>query len=83
MMSKGDVYNIIQRKDEYKSDFQMSANKGVKRKLQDELSQKIDETVFSWFVAQRVKNIPLSGFLIQKKARKVVKEISVSPEEVF
>ena len=52
-ISKGTVYNILQRKDEYKSDFQMNANKGVKRKLQDESGQKIDEEVFSWFVKQR------------------------------
>ena len=47
---KGAVYNILQRKDEYKLDFQSKANKGVKRKLQDETDRKIDETVFSWFV---------------------------------
>jgi hypothetical protein len=64
-VSKGAVYNILRRKGEYKSDFQTNTNKGVKHKLQDESGQKIDETVFSWFVAQRAKNIPLSGPLIQ------------------
>ena len=64
MVSKGAVYNILQRKDEYKSDYQTNANKGVKRKLHDESGQKIDETVFPWFVVQRAKNILLSGPLI-------------------
>ncbi len=79
-VSKGAVYNIIQRKEKYKSDFQTNANKGVKRKVKDESGQKIDETVFSWFVAQRAKNILLSGPLIQEKTRKVVEEIGLSPE---
>ena len=70
-ISKGAVFNILQRKDEYQSDFQMNANKGVKRKLQDESGQKIDEEVFSWFVKQRSKNIPVSGPLIQEKAREI------------
>jgi hypothetical protein len=70
-ISKGAVFNILQRKDEYQSDFQMNANKGVKRKLQDESGQKIDEEVFSWFVKQRSKNIPVSEPLIQEKAREI------------
>ncbi len=79
-VSTGAVYNILQRKDGYKHDFQSNANKSVKRKLQDDSSYKIDETVFSWFVAQRAKNIPLSRPLIQEKAREVAKEIGLSPE---
>jgi hypothetical protein len=51
----------------------------VKHKLQDDSGYKIDETVFSWFVAQRTKNIPLSGALIQEKAREVAEEIGFSP----
>ena len=57
----------------------MNANKGVKRKLQDDSGQKNDEAVFSWFVAQRAKSIPLSGPLIQEKARQVPEEIGLSP----
>jgi hypothetical protein len=80
-VSKGTVavYNILQRKDEYKYAFQTNANENVKRKLQDESGHTIDETVVSWFVAQRVENIPLWGPLIQEKAWEVAKEISRSP----
>jgi hypothetical protein len=49
------VYNILQRKEEYKCDFQTNSNKGVKRKLQDDSGRKIDKAVFSWFVRQ-IKN---------------------------
>ena len=76
---KGAVYNILQRKDEYKHDFQSNANKDVKRKLQDQSSHKIDETVFSWSTAQRAKNIPISGLLIQEKIREVAEEIGFLP----
>ena len=69
MISKGAVYNILKRKEEYQSDYELNANKGVKRKLGDELGQNIDENVFSWFVNQRSKNIPISGPLIQEKAQ--------------
>jgi transposase len=44
-VSKGAVYNILQRKDEYKQDFQSNANKGIKRKLQNETGHNIDEAV--------------------------------------
>lgn len=78
-ISKGAVYNILQRKEQYKTDFQTNANKGIKRKLQDESGQKIDEEVFSWFVKQRSKNIPISGPLIQEKAREVSETIGIPP----
>jgi hypothetical protein len=42
---KGALYNILQRKDEYKCDFQTNANKGIKCKLHDDYGRKIDETV--------------------------------------
>lgn len=77
--SNGAVYNILQRKEQYKTDFQTNANKGIKRKLQDESEQKIDEEVFSWFVKQRSKNIPISGPLIQEKAREVSEVIGMPP----
>ena len=78
-VSKGAVYNILQRKEEYRADFQLNANKGVKRKLQDECGHTIDEEVFSWFVKQRSKHIPISGPLLQEKARHVSEELGVSP----
>ena len=56
----------------------MNANKGVKHKLQDESEQKIDEAVLSSFVKQRSKNIPISGPLIQEKARKISEAIGFS-----
>lgn len=78
-VSKGAVYNILQRKEEYKADYQLNANKGVKRKLQDECGQSIDEEVFSWFMKQRSKHIPISGPLLQEKARQVSDELGMPP----
>lgn len=76
-ISKGAVYNVLKRKEEYQSDFQLNANKGVKRKLGDEPGQKVDESVFSWFVKQRSKNIPISGPLIQEKAREIAEVVGI------
>jgi hypothetical protein len=78
-ISKGAVYYILQRKEEYKCDFQTNSNKGVKRKLQDDSGRQIDEAVFSWFIQQRAKNIPLSGPLIQEKARQFAEGFGCSP----
>jgi len=46
-VSKGAVYNILQRKDKYKQVFQSNANKVIKRNLQNETGHNIDEAVFS------------------------------------
>jgi len=43
-VSKGAVYRILQKKDEYKDHFKMNGNTGVKRKLQDDSRHKMDET---------------------------------------
>jgi hypothetical protein len=51
------MYTTLQAKDEYKFDFEVKANKESKRKLKDESGQKINEAVFSWFVAQRTKSV--------------------------
>ena len=40
-VSKSAVYNILRWKDKYKQDFQIDANKGIKRKLQDETGHNI------------------------------------------
>jgi predicted DNA-binding protein YlxM (UPF0122 family) len=73
--SLGAISNILKRKNEYINDYETNQNKKMKRKLKDDFSQTINDTVYEWFVAQRTKNIPLSGPILQEYARKVAEEL--------
>ena len=64
--STGAVCNILKRKQEYLNDFESNQCHKIRRK--------IDEETYSWFSAQRAKNITLSGPTIQEKARQITAE---------
>ena len=73
-ISTGAVCNILKRKQEYLSDFESNQCNEVKRKLKNNLGKKIDDETYSWFVAQRAKNLPISGPILQEKARQIAME---------
>ncbi|CAF4043586.1 unnamed protein product [Rotaria sordida] len=75
-ISTGAVCNILKRKQEYLDDFESNQCHEVRRKIKNNLRRKIDEETYSWFVAQRAKNITLSGLTIQEKARQIAAEFS-------
>ncbi|CAF4034027.1 unnamed protein product, partial [Rotaria sp. Silwood1] len=68
-ISLGSVSNVLKRKTEYLNDYETNHNQNVKRKLMDVNAQKLNEEVCEWFVQQRSKNIPISGPILQEKAR--------------
>ena len=68
-VSKSSVANILQRREEFISDYTSNCNKRIKRKYKDEDGQTIDQLVFEWFIIQRAKQIPISGPILQEKAR--------------
>ena len=74
-VSLGAISNILKRKNEYINDFETNQSKKIKRKLKDDFSQTINNTVYEWFVAQRSKNISISGPILQEYARKVAEEL--------
>ena len=80
-ISKSSVANILTRREEYQQDYLTNTNKGVKRKLKDDKSKHIDEVLFEWFTAQRAKHIPISGPLLQEKARQIAEEIGLQPDD--
>lgn len=77
-VSIGAVSNILKRKHEYIDDYESNKNKKVKRKFKDDSGQEINEQVYDWFVAQRSKNIAISGPVLQEYARKVAEELNSS-----
>ena len=47
----------------------------MKRKVNGDFSQTINDSVYEWFVAQRSKKIPVSGPLLQGYARQIAEEL--------
>ncbi len=74
-VSKSSAANILQRREEFFSDYASNSNKGVKRKHNDESGQTIDQLVFDWFTVQRSKQIAISGPILQEKARQIAKDL--------
>ena len=52
----------------------------VSKKLMDVNAQKLDEQVYEWFAQQRSKNIPISGPILQEKAREIAELLSDEQE---
>ena len=80
-ISKSSVANILNRREEYQHDYLTNSNKDSKRKLKDETGKHVDEVLFEWFTAQRAKHIPISGPLLQEKARQIAEELGNLPGE--
>ncbi|CAF4196759.1 unnamed protein product, partial [Rotaria sordida] len=74
-LSIGAISNIIKRKSEYMGDYEINYNKNVKRKISHDFSQRINESVYEWFVSQRAKRIPVSGPILQAYARRIAQEL--------
>ncbi|CAF1355307.1 unnamed protein product [Rotaria magnacalcarata] len=74
-ISIGSVSNIIKRKVEYIESYEQNESSTKKRDLRDEFSQQHDQQVYEWFVVQRSKNIPVSGPLLQERARQVRQQL--------
>ena len=72
--------NILKRKSEYTYDYETHKNKKVKRKLKNDVRQEINDNVYEWFVAQRAKNIPITGPILQEYAREIGKQLDHSNE---
>ncbi|CAF2087064.1 unnamed protein product [Rotaria magnacalcarata] len=77
-VSIGAVSNILKRKNEYITDYETNLNKRVKRKVNNDSSQTINDSVYEWFVARRAKKIPVSGPITQAYARKIAEEMGDS-----
>ena len=70
-VSVGSISNILKRKNEYLDDYECNRNKKMKRKSTNDFMQKINDSVYNWFVFQRSKMIPISGPIFQEYARKI------------
>jgi hypothetical protein len=74
-VSIGSVSNILKRKEEYTKMWGENANK---RRVKEKRSSKFEEVnscVWEWFTHARSLGIPLTGPLIQKKAKELATEM--------
>ncbi|CAF1018326.1 unnamed protein product [Rotaria sordida] len=67
-ISTGGVCNILKRKEEYLGDYKSNQCNEV-------LGNKIDGGIYAWFVAQRAKNLSISGLILQEKARQIATDL--------
>ena len=74
-ISIGSVSNIIKRKAEYIQSYEQNESSTKKRNLRGEFSQQHDQQVYEWFVIQRSRNIPVSGPLLQERARQIRQQL--------
>ena len=74
-ISIGSVSNIVKRKAEYMESFEQNDSSTKKRNLRNEFNQQVDQLVYEWFVNQRSKNIPITGPLLQERARQIRQEL--------
>ena len=74
-ISKGAVFNILKRKHEYLNDYESNQSNGVRRKIKNDYGKRIDDETYEWFVAQRAKNLPISGPILQEKARQIATKL--------
>ena len=82
-ISVGSVSNIIKRKVEYLESYEQNESSTKKRSVRGEFSQQLDQKVYEWFVAQRSKNIPISGPILQERARQIYQELGASITDDF
>ncbi|XP_075403077.1 uncharacterized protein LOC142445284 [Tenrec ecaudatus] len=73
---KSQIYSIIKEKDKIIEKYMSSANINVK-KGRDGNYAEINKSVFEWFLQASAQNIPISGPILQAKAKEMAKLLKV------
>lgn len=71
------VYKILKNKNEIEKEFREAENLNAKRYVTFR-NEQLNTLVYEWFVKARAKNIPVTGTLLQEKAREIAKLPSVN-----
>lgn len=71
-VGKTQISELLKDKDEIRKMWILNSNKDLKNlKFRKTETSEIDEVVMKWFRSARAKNIPVSGVLLQEKAREI------------
>ncbi|XP_054724897.1 tigger transposable element-derived protein 6-like [Uloborus diversus] len=77
-ISKNQVSNVLKEKEEIKRLWITNSNENSKTvKFRKTEGEDIDQIVFKWFSAIGGKNIPVSGVLLQEKAKEVADSLGL------
>ena len=77
-IGKTTVSDILKRKEVYIKQFEESLPINRKRKERKTDISEVNELMFQWFQIARERGIPISGPLLQEKARKYAEELGIS-----
>lgn len=76
-VGKTQIGQLLKEKDEIRKQWITNANENSKNKFRKTETSEIDEAVMRWFRSVRAKNIPVSGVLLQEKAREVGQSLGI------
>lgn len=77
-ISKNQASHVLQEKEEVRKLWIMNSNENLKTvKFRKTEASEIDSIVFNWLSVIRAKNIPVSGVLLQEKAREVAESLGL------
>lgn len=68
---KTQVYEILKNKEKIKEEWMRGGNGDIKRKPKESHHDDVNSTVLEWFMDARSRNLPVSGTIIQEKAREI------------
>lgn len=69
------VYKIVNNKAKIIEEYLSTQNVGAKMKVRSSKFENINELTYNWFVQIRAKNLPVSGTMVQEKAKAFADEI--------
>lgn len=71
------VYSILANKKKIIDEYLSTQNVDTKKKVRNSKFEAINESTYNWFTQALSKNLPISGTLIQEKAREIAIENGV------
>lgn len=72
---KTQVYEILKNKDKIKEEWMRGSNGDVKRKPKENSNEDINSTLLQWFMDARTRNLPVSGPILQEKAKEIAQHL--------
>ena len=77
---KTQIQNILLKKKEIIKEFEANVSSKTKR-CRGANSDEVEKTLFDWFLKVRSKNIPVTGPMLQEKARQIAEALGLSQED--
>ncbi len=72
------VYEVFKNRDEIMDRWINNANGNQRRKARVTGNEKINESVWEWFISARAKSMPISGPILQAQAMRVAESLKIT-----